>query len=197
MCSSSDDEQYEDETDNDLKSDSESSFTQPPRTKKRNVSLQRDDSRGNTSSTSSSSGRIKKFCPAWRNKYKWLCYNTKTNLMYCELCRNEKMKNPYLHGTSNFNYTNLARQSKSADHKRMVIASITQPITTVVAHATTKAEAALTAASRNVYWLAKEEIATYKYSSLNYLTLMMFLENEATSIHDPLAKGILQEVRKF
>ena len=94
MCSSSDDEQYEDETDDDLKSDSESSFTQPPRTKKRNVSPQRDDSRGNTSSTSSSSGRIKKFCPAWRNKYKWLCYNTKTNLMYCELCRNGKMKNP-------------------------------------------------------------------------------------------------------
>ena len=80
------------------------------------------------------------------------------------------MKNPYSHGTSNFNYTNLARHSKSADHKRMVIASITQPITTVVAHATAKAEAALTAASRNVYWLAKEEIATYKYSSLNYLT---------------------------
>ena len=51
-----------------------------------------------------------------------------------------------------------------------MIASITQPITTVVAHATAKAEAALTAASRNVYWLAKEEIATYKYSSLNYLT---------------------------
>jgi hypothetical protein len=162
--SSSDDEEddgedYEDESDDELKST------------KRNVSQQSqcDDSLcGNTSSTSSS-GRTKKFCPAWRNKHKWLRYDIEENVMYCELCRNGKMKNPYSHGTSNFNYTNLAQHCKSADHKRMVLASVTQPITVAFAHAITKANAALTAASRNVYWLAKEEVATYKYSSLNYL----------------------------
>ena len=50
----------------------------------------------------------------------------------------------------------------------------------VVAHARNKAEAALIAASKNVYWLAKELLGTYKYSSLNSLTKLQ----ECAAIQD-------------
>lgn len=43
---------------------------------------------------------------------------------------------------------------------QMEVASITQSITMAVVHATNKGEAALIAARRNVYWLAKEELVT-------------------------------------
>ena len=77
----------------------------------------------------------------------------------------------------NFNCTNLVRHAKSAYDKRVEVASTTQPITMVVAHARNKAETALIAASRNLYWLAKELLATYKYSSLNSL-------QECAAMHD-------------
>lgn len=123
-----------------------------------------------TESTSSSGGGSRKFSYGWLEKYRWLRYDQDVQVMSCDVCRKSKMKNAYSRGTNNFNYTNLLRHANSSDHKRAVLATSCELITSSATRATSKAEDALTAASKNVYWLAKEELATFKYSSLNALT---------------------------
>ena len=92
--------------------------------------------------------------------------------MFCSICQRDKNNNQYASGTKNFKHTNILRHMKSLDHRKALEAEACQSLSSVCTQAYSKKRKAVMAAIRNVYWLAKEEIATLKYGSLNELTLL-------------------------
>ena len=107
-----------------------------------------------------------KFRQRWKSNYPWLTYDTTRRLMFCSICQRHKKNNQYASGTKNFKHTNILRHMKSLDHRKALEAEAYQSLCT---QAYSEKRKAVMAAIRNVYWLAKEEIATLKYGSLNLL----------------------------
>lgn len=92
--------------------------------------------------------------------------------MICDTCRRHKKCNPYAQGTSNFKRTNILRHLRSCDHRSALQAEGCQSLTVISSKSLSQKNKAIVSAMRNVYWLAKEEIATLKYASLNQLVLL-------------------------
>ena len=110
------------------------------------------------------------FNKKWLTEYPWLQYDCSEDLMYCKYCKNAKVANAYAAGTKNFRNTNLLRHVQSSEHQQAILIQTTcETIEVSTAKVVSNATAAVTTAMRNVYWLAKEEVATFKYSSLNAL----------------------------
>ena len=111
------------------------------------------------------------FCQSWKEKFLWLEYDGER--MYCTYCKEAKKNNSYTGGCLNFRITDIQKHASSRDH-RMATESYAMRLSgaTVTAgfhRLTTEREEAVVAAMRNVYWLAKEDIASLKYKSLNSL----------------------------
>ena len=115
-----------------------------------------------------------KFRSKWLSEFPWLKYDSARGLMYCSSCRRHKKKNAYTQtayteGTTNFKKTNILRHSQTRDHKSCLEAEGCRSLTAITAEAHGQKMKAIVSAMRNVYWLAKEEVATLKYESLNKL----------------------------
>ena len=115
-----------------------------------------------------------KFRSKWLSEFPWLKYDSARGVMYCSSCLRHKKKNAYTQtayteGTTNFKKTNILRHSQTRDHKSCLEAEGNRSLTAITAEAHGQKMKAIVSAMRNVYWLAKEEVATLKYESLNKL----------------------------
>ena len=112
------------------------------------------------------------FKTSWLDKFVWLKYTGEK--MYCKYCEEAKKKNSYTSGCMNFRISHIQKHGKSRDHSAATEAYLLKSSGATVTHAvtrlTTMNEEAVLAAMRNIYWLAKEDVASLKYNSLNELT---------------------------
>nr|XP_006820028.1 PREDICTED: uncharacterized protein LOC102809342 [Saccoglossus kowalevskii] len=89
--------------------------------------------------------------------------------MKCRICRKSGKRNPFTDadGCKNYRTSTVARHASSALHLEAVKATIMRAdMEAAVSTALTKKQDAVITAMKTVYWLAKEAIATDKYSSL-------------------------------
>ena len=117
-----------------------------------------------TTTVTATTWTASKFRQRWKSNYPWLTYDTTGRLMFCS---RHKKNNQYASGTKNFKHTNILRH---AYESQKGIAC--QSLSSVCTQSYSEKRKAVMAAIRNVYWLAKDEIATLKYGSLNELTLL-------------------------
>lgn len=115
------------------------------------------------------SAKKDKFRSKWLVEFPWIRYDKAKNVMFCDLCCTHKKDNPYVNGTQNFKKTNVKRHAHSSDHLKAQEANQCESLTTLAGQARNRRKRAVEMAMRNVYWLAKEEVATMKYESLNQL----------------------------
>ena len=119
-----------------------------------------------------SSKRYKRsFCPTWKDKFLWLEYDGEA--MFCTYCKATKKSSSYTTGCHNFRVTDVQKHARSKDH-RAATESYAMKLSGATVSAgfyriTTEREEAVIAAMMNIYWLAKEDIASLKYNSLNSL----------------------------
>ncbi|XP_078576404.1 zinc finger protein 862-like [Branchiostoma floridae x Branchiostoma japonicum] len=116
----------------------------------------------------------KKFVKKWLQTFKWLVYDPRLNLMYCKMCRGANKKNAFARGTQDFRIGRLELHVEKGDHPALVEAENLRPnnVAAVVNRMLGARELAVIAALRNVYYLAKENIPSVKYQSLNELCEM-------------------------
>lgn len=89
--------------------------------------------------------------------------------MFCHFCRLANKKNPFgsEKGCTNFKSTTLSRHVNSREHQDpMTEARLRETFTEAREKAVGEQAQGIITAMKGVYWLAKEEIATHKYSSL-------------------------------
>ena len=115
------------------------------------------------------SAKIDKFRSKWLAEFPWMRYDKAKNAMFCDLCYTHKKSNRYVRGTQNFKKTNIKRHAHSCDHLKALEANQCESLPTLAGQARNRRKQAVEMAMRNVYWLAKEEVATLKYESLNQL----------------------------
>ena len=107
------------------------------------------------------------FQTKWLNEHKWLRYEN--NTMFCHFCRLANKKNPFggEKGCTNFKSTALSRHVNSREHQdAMTEARLRETFTEAREKAVGEQAQGIITAMKGVYWLAKEEVATHKYSSL-------------------------------
>ena len=108
------------------------------------------------------------FCTLWKDKYLWLNYDG--DFMYC---LDANKKNSYTSGCKNFCISDIQKHALGKDHRSeveiyaMKSSEATVPI--AFQRISDEREEAILAALKNVYWLAKEDVASLKYNSLNEL----------------------------
>ena len=111
------------------------------------------------------------FCSSWKEKFMWLEYDGQA--MYCTYCKDAKKSNSYTSGCCNFRITDVQKHASGRDHRAAVeayamkVSGVT--VTAGFQRINTEREEAVIAALKNVYWLAKEDISSMKYNSLNSL----------------------------
>lgn len=109
----------------------------------------------------------------WLEKFVWLTYNEEDDRMYSEYCAQSRKANNYTSGSQNFRISDIKKHGKSRDHSAATEAYLLKTsgatVKAAVQRLTTVNEEAVMAAMRNVYWLAKEDVASVKYNSLNGL----------------------------
>ena len=125
-----------------------------------------------TSDTQTTDSGHSKFKTKWLSDYPWLQYDATRKVMLCSTCQRHRKGNAYARGTNNFKHTNILRHIRSSDHKAALQAEGCRSLTVLSSQAQNQKMKAIISAVRNVYWLAKEEIATFKYRSLNELLLL-------------------------
>ena len=121
------------------------------------------------------------FCKSWLDKFVWLRYDDVEEAMFCYYCKEAKKTNSYTSGCKNFRVTDVQKHAQSRDHRLAAEAYAMKKSGVTVTAAFTKIidlrEEAILAAMMNVYWLAKEDIASIKYNSLNELVKMQGCES--------------------
>ncbi|XP_078614277.1 uncharacterized protein C17orf113-like [Branchiostoma floridae x Branchiostoma japonicum] len=108
----------------------------------------------------------RKFLSSWLAKYEWLEY--RDGKMYCSLCiKHKKVSNFTTSGSTTFQNDTLFDHENCGAHKAAKrIDDLTGNIVKAAARVVSQAELSVTAAMKNVYFLAKEEIATTKHKPL-------------------------------
>ena len=113
------------------------------------------------------------FHSSWKDKFLWLEYDHESECMYCTYCKEAKKNNSYTTGCQNFRITNVKKHASSRDHRVAAESYVMRlsgaTVTAGFHRLTTEHEEAIIAAMGNIYWLAKEDIASLKYNSLNSL----------------------------
>ena len=127
--------------------------------------------------------KVRSFRDQWKSQFTWLEYNSLTQSMFCKECVKHNKKSAFsnIEGCQNFRIDNLRKHEKSSEHQGAVectaLANIGTSITSMFEKPLSREAQAVKAAMMNVYWLAKEEIATLKYASLNSLMRSQGCEN--------------------
>ena len=106
------------------------------------------------------------FQTKWLNEHKWLRYENNTT--FCHFCRLANKKIPFggEKGCTNFKSTTLSRHVNSREHQdAMTEARLHETFTEAREKAVSEQAQGIITAMKGVYWLAKEEVATHKYSS--------------------------------
>ena len=89
--------------------------------------------------------------------------------MYCTYCEELSKRNSYTSGCQNFRITDIQKHAKSKDHRSATetcaMKSAGATVTSGFSRLTDEREQAIVAAMRNLYWLAKEDVASLKYNS--------------------------------
>lgn len=132
------------------------------------------ESRTQAQPTSADSSRSKKRVKAqeiWLKKWSWLKL-TSDGGMQCELCLKHSKKNTLTakSGCTNFRTSTLERHVETTDHQQALQAEGLQRDFAVASQAAAKnltgVDASIQAAMRTVHWLAMEDVAIKKYTSL-------------------------------
>ena len=117
------------------------------------------------------------FSRSWLEKFVWLryeSYDEDLHRMYCKYCEQSNKDNTYTSGCKNFRISDIKKHSRSRDHSAATEAYLSKTsgatVTAALSRSTTINEEGVMAALRNIYWLAKEDLASLKYTSLNELT---------------------------
>ena len=108
------------------------------------------------------------FCKSWLQTFIWLKYDEAEGYMYCKHCQEIQKKNSYTSRCKNFRLSDIQKHGKCHDHSAAAEAYLMKTsgatITAAFSRMTSINEEAVMAAMRNIYWLAKEDIASLKYN---------------------------------
>ena len=119
------------------------------------------------------------FKSSWLDKFIWLTFDG--DKMYCKYCLEIKKKNSYTVGCRNFRISDINKHTRSRDHSAAAEAYLLKAsgatVTSALSRVVSLNEEAVIAAMKNIYWLAKEDIASLKYNSLNELTKLQKCES--------------------
>ncbi|XP_046546804.1 zinc finger protein 862-like [Haliotis rubra] len=114
----------------------------------------------------------KRFQSDWLTKYSWLRFDTSLG-MTCHVCISETKTNAFTVGCHNYRHSTLVRHMKADDHNSAIQAtSLRQNMSTVVSKVLNDKECAVQSAMLNIYWLAKEQIASSKCAALMELCML-------------------------
>ncbi|XP_048236859.1 zinc finger protein 862-like [Haliotis rufescens] len=114
----------------------------------------------------------KRFQSDWLTKYNWLRFDSSLG-MICDVCVCDTKTNAFTVGCHNYRHSTLVRHMKADDHKSAVQATcLRQEMSTVVSKVLSDKEYAVRSAMLNIYWLAKEQIASSKCSALMELCML-------------------------
>ncbi|XP_070573799.1 uncharacterized protein C17orf113-like [Ptychodera flava] len=106
---------------------------------------------------------------SWLATYSWLEKPQSDRGMFCKVCRRAGKVTPFScdKGCTNYKTSTLMRHAASTKHQEALKeVTLRSGMKTVVSNALTKNQNAVLVAIKCVYWLAKEAVATDKYSSL-------------------------------
>ena len=108
----------------------------------------------------------KKFHSRWLNDFSWLKHNNDKGML-CELCMRCGKQNPFTVGCKNYRTSSLSRHAEMCDHKNALMSATMQTdLKKAMEKALSRQEEGITTAQKVAYWLAKENVATRKFSSL-------------------------------
>ena len=115
--------------------------------------------------------KLRKFFSSWLSDSSfssWLTFDG--SKMRCKVCLTSKKKNNFTAGCSDMQRTALSRHMNCPDHMSALL-DLEQRKAMVIAtqNSFSEEEKAVVGALRTVYWLAKEELASSKFSSLSSL----------------------------
>ena len=123
------------------------------------------------------------FSSSWLERIVWLRHNENRDRMYCEETSKD---NTYTAGCKNFRISDIQKHLRSRNHststETYIMKKLGATVTTALLTLATVYEEAVIAALRNIYWLAKEDVASLKYNSLNELTKLQGCNN-ITHLH--------------
>ena len=118
------------------------------------------------------------FKSSWLDKFIWLTFDG--DKMYCKYCLEIK-KNSYTVGCRNFQISDINKHTRSRDQSAAAEAYLLKAsgatVTSALSRVVSLNEEAVIAALKNIYWLAKEDVASLKYNSLNELTKLQGCES--------------------
>ena len=150
------------------------------------------DSDKNTDQSSSSApadrpSRKRKFVDSWGKSFPWLEYNKESSTMFCKQCKKAKATTVWAStGCESLKKDAIVRHAHSAVHRQAVGTTQLQTASTF-SRSHQKATDSLVILCQNVYWLAKENVAILKASSLHDLAKLNGVSIEITSYQGKMA----------
>ena len=135
--------------------------------------------------------RKRQFVPSWSKEFPWLYFNKDENVMVCsEFSQQADKESPFYLGTSTFRKSSIRTHAKSKAQAKCELAKRAKEIqrSTPMAQTVAKMNKAnlevLKKLFRTAYYVAKEEIAMAKFSSLFKLQIGNGVNMSKTYLND-------------
>lgn len=107
------------------------------------------------------------FMESWSKSRPWLRFDSEKNVMYCDWCLHSKKKNTFTTGCRNFRTSTLDRHVSLPCHKEAVQdISLRKEFQSSHKTAVDRKTESLTSSLHCVYWMAKENLPSSKYSAV-------------------------------
>ena len=115
--------------------------------------------------------RKRKYNPSWEKSFPWLQYKRESSSMICTHCKKAKASTVWAStGCEKLKKDSIGRHAHSAVHRQSVdTTQLQKNAVTVFTSSHEKVNDSFVVLFRNVYWLAKENVAILKATSLHDL----------------------------
>ena len=129
---------------------------------------------GKTSEIKKNSEKVDdhKFQTGWLEKFEWLSYDEKKNLMFCNVCVKHNKSNTFVKGCSNFRTSTLTRHASGTDHQSSIESvPMKQAMQQQSKQIFDAKEKAIVNCLKTVYYIVKGDLPLVKYESMvSFLT---------------------------
>ncbi len=125
-------------------------------------------------------GKKRRFQKEWLQKYSWLRFSPEKNAMFCSICSDRAVVNPFTTGCQNWRTSTLQRHVASAEHRQTVRDQTAEAnMARILDKAMGENEKAILSAIKTVYFMAKCDIPNAKYAEM-----LEFLKFQGRRISD-------------
>ena len=145
--------------------------------------------------------RKRQFVPSWSKEFPWLDLNKEKNVMVCRVCnefsQQADKESPFYLGTSTFRKSSIKTHATSKAHAKCELAKRARetPRSTPMAQTVAKMNKdnfeVLKKLFRTAYYVAKEEIAMAKFSSLCKLQISNGVNMNNTYLNDHACRNFI------